>query len=303
MKRLFILATAAIVALASCAKTEVVYTEAPAEIGFKAFTGAMTKAPVTDATFPTEQTMIVYGWNNADKAEYFPATTFTHNGVNWAATPAQYYPSNGALDFVAFTQAPTAAANTSYTLTLADNTDTQHDLMASQYVAGKTKASNVVTLPFHHTLALIQVNFKCTGTNVQINSVQLTGTKQAGEVAVTYAATTDGTAPTVGTWAPSGDAKSLTKTGAETITAGAAEFVTYANFLAVPEDGADKALNINYTLNGNNFTHPIDIDAISAHEWAPGTKYVFDVTIGLTEVLFSATVVDWTPASVPAQSI
>lgn len=303
MKRLFILATAAIVALASCAKTEVVYTDAPAEIGFKAFTSAMTKAPVTDATFPI-QPMTVYGWNNDGKVEYFPATTFTHNGVNWAATPAQYYPSNGALDFVAFTQAPeTGATNTSYDLRLADNTTNQHDLMASQYVAGKTKASGVVQLPFHHTLALIQVNFKCTGTNVQINSVQLTGTKQAGGVTVTYAATTDGTAPTVGTWAPSGEAKSLTKTGAETITAGAAEFVTYANFLAVPENGDDKALNINYTLNGNNFTHPIDIDAINAHEWAPGTKYVFDVTIGLTEVLFSATVEAWTPASVPAQQI
>ena len=44
MKRLFILASAAIVALAACTKTEVVYTEAPAEIGVQTYAGAMTKA-------------------------------------------------------------------------------------------------------------------------------------------------------------------------------------------------------------------------------------------------------------------
>ena len=44
MKRFFILASAAIVALASCAKTEVVYKDAPEEIAFKQITGVMTKS-------------------------------------------------------------------------------------------------------------------------------------------------------------------------------------------------------------------------------------------------------------------
>lgn len=44
MKRFFILASAAIVALASCAKTEVVYKDAPEQIAFKQITGPMTKA-------------------------------------------------------------------------------------------------------------------------------------------------------------------------------------------------------------------------------------------------------------------
>ena len=43
MKRLFLLATAAIVALASCTKTQVVNTEAPEEIAFKQVTNVMTK--------------------------------------------------------------------------------------------------------------------------------------------------------------------------------------------------------------------------------------------------------------------
>ncbi len=294
MKRLFILASAAIVALAACTKTEVVYTEAPAEIGFKAFTGAMTKAPVTDATFPTEQTMFVYGWNNDGKAKYFEPnpTEFAYDNTKaaWDGNTAQYYPATGALDFVAFTQAPSANTDhLTYTLTLADNTGAQHDLMASAYVAGKKKGDGTVTLPFHHTLSLVQVNFKCTGTNVQIKSVALTDTKQAGTATVTYATADDATEPTV-VWAASGEDKTLKNDTGASLTAGAAS-AEYAYFLAVPESTNDKQLTIEYILNGNTFTHPIDID----NAFDPATKYVFDITIGMAEVLFDATVVDWTP--------
>ena len=93
MKRLFILATAAIVALASCAKTEVVYTDAPEEIGFKAVTGAMTKAAILDGTY-TETDMYVYSWKNEDKTEYESVTIFSNGGDgNFKATPSLYYPN------------------------------------------------------------------------------------------------------------------------------------------------------------------------------------------------------------------
>lgn len=56
MKRLVILA-AAIVALASCAKTQVVYNEEPQEIAFKTVSGVMTKGPVTGTTFNQAMTV------------------------------------------------------------------------------------------------------------------------------------------------------------------------------------------------------------------------------------------------------
>ena len=64
MKRLFILASAAIVALAACTKTEVVYTEAPAEIGFKQITDVMTKAVPDGTQLPA--TMGVYAYKGSD---------------------------------------------------------------------------------------------------------------------------------------------------------------------------------------------------------------------------------------------
>ena len=300
MKRFFILATAAIVALASCAKTEVVYNDAPEEISFKALTDVITKAPVTDAVFPTTQTMSVYGWNNADKAQYFDPnpTVFVHNTSAWKGNTSQYYPATGALDFVAFSQTPTTCTdNLSYELTLAENTTAQHDLMASKYVAGKDKNSGTVTLPFHHTLSLVQVNFKCTGTDVQIKSVELTNTMQEGTVEVSYAAATDNTAPTID-WTPTGTATPISCNTPKNLTAGA-DYTLFANFLAVPESTNDKKLNIQYVLNGNTFTHPIDI----TNDFAVATKYVFNITIGMTEVLFDASVVDWTEGPTENPSI
>ena len=302
MKRFFILASAAIVALASCAKTEVVYKDAPEEIAFKAFTGAMTKAPVTDDEFPTTQNMAVYGWNNDGKSKYFePNPTifeYDNSQTAWIGSTSQYYPATGALDFVAFTQAPTSNTDhLAYSLTLADNKTAQHDLMASAYVAGKTKNSGKVTLPFHHTLSLVQVNFKCTGTDVKIKSVELTETMQAGTVAVSYSAATDGTAPAIN-WTPSGSATSISCDTAKDLTAGS-DYVLFAEFLAVPESTNDKKLNIQYVLNGNTFTHPIDI----TNNFAVATKYVFNITIGMTEVLFDASVEDWTLGSTETPSI
>lgn len=303
MKRLFILATAAIVALASCAKTEVVYTDAPEEIGFKAVTGVMTKAAILDGTY-TETSMYVYSWKNEGKTEYESVTTFTNSGDGkFKASPSLYYPNTGALDFVAFTKAPTSnTGNKSYSLTLADNTTTQHDLMASSYVVNKDKAAPTVNLPFYHTLALVSVNFKCTGLGITVKSVSLAGTKQAGDLTVTYSTDDTDTTPTT-SWSPTGEAKTCSATDLDlSVTAGALEFENAANFLVVPEDGTGKTLTVVYEdENGFETTAPINLDDKSANDWSgSGKKYNLDLTVGATEIVFTASVEDWgTGASYP----
>ena len=44
MKKFYVFAAVAIAALASCTKSEVVYNQGQQEIGFRQFTGSMTKA-------------------------------------------------------------------------------------------------------------------------------------------------------------------------------------------------------------------------------------------------------------------
>ena len=305
MKRFFILASAAIVALASCAKTEVVYKDAPQEIAFKALTGVMTKAPVLSTAFPDDQSMTVYAWNHADNAAYF-TQEFAKSEDSWAGTTAQYYPTTGSLNFVAYTTndvvTPAVTDYETYTYTLADNTTVQHDLMVSEYVHDQASTSTAVGMKFNHALALLEVNFMCTGTAVTVNSVTITGTKQEGVVVVTYEVdeATGNVAPIIGTWdVTEDDDVPMTETHDATLTAGA-EAENFAHFLVVPEDGDEKDLTVAYTLNGNPFTHTIDLGEIDdATAWETGKKYVYNVTIGLDEIRLSPSVEPWAAGATP----
>ena len=87
MKKFFFCAAAAIVALASCSKTQVVYNDAPQEIGFKAVTGVMTKT----TTFADDRALGVFanltGDDNADGDVYFGNTSFAKgDGDTWTAS-------------------------------------------------------------------------------------------------------------------------------------------------------------------------------------------------------------------------
>ena len=99
MKRFFICAAAAIVALASCSKTEVVNTSAPEEIGFKAVTGAVTKVAGQQSGTLTGD-MGVYAFiNGTADTEYFTNIKFTGTDT-W--TGGQYWPLQSSLNFVIY---------------------------------------------------------------------------------------------------------------------------------------------------------------------------------------------------------
>ena len=76
MKKFFFCAAAAIVALASCSKTQVVYNDAPQEIGFKAVTGAITKAVQPTENEGFNQDMGVIAYNTVGLSEYFTNAQF-----------------------------------------------------------------------------------------------------------------------------------------------------------------------------------------------------------------------------------
>ena len=103
MKRFFILASAAIVALASCAKTEVVYKDAPEKITFKQVTDVMTKA----TNLSDQLTLGVFA-NEEDGDVYFGNTAFTYSEGTWGNNSA-YWPYEGNLVFTVYAPAGTAA--------------------------------------------------------------------------------------------------------------------------------------------------------------------------------------------------
>ena len=142
MKKFFFCAAAAIVALASCSKTQIVYNDAPEEISFKAVTGAITKAvqPTENEGFNQDMGVIAYQSGLTDV--YFTNAQFEKRTVNttitWNGTTSQYWPIDSSLDFFVYSpyqESGVTPTNTAGSKTLQvvveDNSTAQDDYLYS----------------------------------------------------------------------------------------------------------------------------------------------------------------------------
>ena len=312
MKRFFICAAAAIVALASCSKTEVVNTSAPEEIGFKAVTGVMTKAGV-QTTNEFDQTIGVLAYNTTDLTEYFENAQFekttvvvttedpetgdplTESVTTWNGTTAKYWPIDSELDFVVYSPyqandvAVTNTANSKkLEVTVATNATTsleaQTDYMyGAEYYANHDKTEASVPVNFKHALSLITVNF--TGNaNVKIVSAVLDDTAQDGTYTVQYFPVVD---PAI-TWEPGNADNDLTLK--PTAATALSDDAITTEYMVVPT--AASSITITYNIGGmtgGNLTKEIDL----TETWTAGTHYTYNVNIGANEIKFSTSVTDW----------
>lgn len=299
MKRLFILASAAIVALASCSKTQVVYNDAPEEIGFKTYAGAMTKA------LDEHRTMGVFARPTAgyDVVNYFTNALF-QEGTPWTGNPSQYWPlGNAALDFVFYaphtdSNGPTwtydAADNNKLTIAV-DNSTTQINWLYGSKMETGSKL-NPVASPnpvMKHLLAKITINL--TGT-IQLKDVAFTDTKQTETATVSY---TGGTSSVE--WSDTGteviwnkdkatykDREGNNVTFPATLNANA---IT-TSFYVIPSRQTTIALN--YAVGG---VSAVDHAVTLSGNWEAGKHYTYNVHAEPGEITFSPTVEIWDPQS------
>ena len=286
MKRLFILASAAIVALAACTKTEVVYTEAPAEIGFKQITDVMTKAVPDGTQLPA--TMGVYAYKGSDA--YFSNISYSDKTTYWGATDDNekaYWPlDNSDLTFTVYAPHNANAQFATNVLTIPNVTNATDVLYGKTQPTGNktTNATTPVDVELGHAFAQVLVVFKAAA-NVELNSVTFNDVVQGGTCNVTYPGATVA-------W------DALTAAAPVELLASAnLELTSDAEypFLAVPATlTADHELTFEYTLSGSpKQSHTITKTQLSTAEWVEGKRYVYNITIGATEIQFNPRVEAW----------
>lgn len=316
MKRLFILATAAIVALASCSKTQVVYNDAPEEIGFKTYAGAMTKAEktLTAAGYssmgvfanhtPAHTSYTVPAGVNAYDS-YFSNVKFVEKTGYWGGATAQYWPITGELDFVAYAphdETEPTIVNRTYsssenTLTISvDNSDIANQvdwLYIDQMLAHESKNDEAMSINFRHALAMITVNVSTDLVGLKVSALTVKDTEQIETLTMDYAETKDSDYV-------DGDSNlSWTETADNTVDMQ----VLAAPFIASDSDKEDSgyclvipsaqtSITLTYTLPNSDhqmeYTH-----TLPASNWVSGYHYTYDFTIGINEIKFTPTVTDW----------
>ena len=328
MKKFFFCAAAAIVALASCSKTQVVYNDAPQEIGFKAVTGAITKAVQSGKLTGN---MGVFAFVNKDKNPYFSNVLFSGTEV-W--TGGQYWPLQSSLDFVVY--APHGNVDNGYkasyagkVLTVAncDNTlnvtegvaadikDQTDYLYGAEYYDGadtKDEDGNITTTvttgyksgpvatSLKHALAKITINF--TGSNVTVNSVSLAAPHMKGTYTVDYS---NPASPVIKwtsseAWSKDDDnLLQLTQTGgvlAEAVEDGSGNVITpaktaTASIMVVPATASN--IIVEYTI-AESLTSLFATANLAEATWDPGTHYVYNISINPNAIEFSKpTIAGW----------
>lgn len=307
MKKFYVFAAVAIAALASCTKSEVVYNQGQQEIGFRQFTGSMTKA--NEALSGYASTMGVFAYHNGSTAYInngsFKETTTTGT---WGGDPTKYYwPLQGTLDFTVY--APHQATGVDYVLndkklkvTIADNSGEQIDyLYGKMWYNEKTKATSPVPVVLKHALSWVTINVGASEDGIfTVSSVLLEDTYQAGSYEVSYT-TADNHTSTVSTSGFPVDMEFVSPSPWEpttTLTAcSASKFVVPSN---------QTSILITYKMKGSEaeLTASIDLSTGStAPTWDTGKHYTYNITLKADEILFSPEVEDWTPVSEQAQTI
>ena len=284
MKKLFIIAAAACVTLASCVKNEPVQTpEFGDEISFE----SPILAPNTKVAEMTEfegKSFDVWAhftqnaWDASTTIEgatlYIDGVEMSDQGSSWYnTTNKSYWPKNGKLHFSAVypanlsnvSIAATGVTISSYTVST--NVGDQEDLLISKRIYDAVKTGDpVASVPLVFDHALSAINFKAkaaAGTPITINSITISGVKGSGRFDQSLAPEKDSNwanEKTFANWTPSGDNVSYTAfTGALALTespvfvsTGTDNRGNQADLILMPQDleTTGQTVTVTYTLDG-----------------------------------------------------
>ena len=276
MKRFFILASAAIVALASCAKTEVVYNDAPEQIAFKQITGAMTKATTT----PLEGGHLGV-FAEMDGEVYFGNTYFGWVGSSYANS-GKYWPYDGDLDFTVYYPYVDGAEYAGNVLTIPGVIADEALYYGSQRYVDTEKGTGTVSVVLQHVSAMIQVQDGITGDLYTLKSVVLADAPTSGDVTVTYDA--NGLNPAVAT--KTGFTKS-SKTCIETEVVDETPTLKYSDVYVLPNQQTKFTVTFVQKAGGAEYVKDVPLSTT----WDANKKYIYTLGVaGADHIYFTASV-------------
>ncbi len=313
MKKIFLLAAAAI-AMVGCAQNEEVYTaDAQQEIALSTVTANSTRAAGEQSgALASTHELYISSWytgtvSGADN--YFTDVLFATTGTSWTGTTPQYYPLSGDLDFYAIAGESLATATRDWTLSATDRkltmtgvtVDGTDDIVYGELESVDCPQIADQTLPLYHALSALEfkfVNKQDRLTEITINDITVTA-NMSGNVVVDYNATDYLSAVVWSNQAT--NTVSVDHAADLTLTTGAnGDFnvATDLGHLVVP--GKRGYVVLTYTVKGPDSTtgaqstHKVYLnDDTESLTWLPGTKYIYTITIDAHEITFATDVQDW----------
>ena len=315
----------AVAALASCTKTDNVYTEDNAEIKIKPATALATKAnhlaAIDGTEYPVEENFDVYAyWADQPAGSDFtegttyigiegPAEEFTNKGNYWGGVTTYFWPKNGSLRFAAYSPSNVNMAHDlatdTYTVaeyTQPSNTAETWDLLVaptSKSYTAMTAAENV-SVVFEHALSWITVKVVAKDTDAaKAFDIKKVTINDVNSVADLNAAMADGIQ--VEEWSNHNTPVAyVVFDGSQAVTETATVIETTKDgTVIIPQPTT--TITVDYTQNALEGTPALDNQHVEADlvldaansPWEPGKHYIYTIVFGLDEILINPDVVDW----------
>lgn len=314
MKKFFY-STLAVLAFVGCGKIETpsvdIRSNQPAEISFASQATFGTKAVVSGTALPDGATFSVFAdfKNGGTLAEenYLNNAEYGSNGAP-SGTDKYYWPVSDqtvTLDFYAIYPYSASYSRTSSSVSVAVdcqkvNADCVDVMLATATGEEYDEADGKNDLQFEHQLSYVSFKAKKQDlagfTEVKLTALTVTVPYSKGTIAFVSNESATLTETTGSTYTYTVNASTLELS---------TDLADCGYFLAIPQDitvdGAKAKITYTYKdIKGKEHTNTVDNISLQSKDqnkwsaWAPSTHYIYDITIGLKEILFSVTVKDWT---------
>lgn len=318
MKKLFILAAAACVTLASCVKNEPVQTSGLGEaISFEdPIVSLNTKAGVAEvpASFLANRDFAVWAhhttaeWDasNIAKTVWMNKVTITKIGEQWKNATSYYWPKEGYLHFSAYSPASVSASIDATGITFENyvvgQQAAQVDLLVSDRVTAKK--SGVVPVVFNHILSAVNFIVKTTalnGPDFTLTGITVTGIKSKGtfnqglttaqnsQLAVAEENDDRWSGQDVATSYPLTITQFEIDNTGKYAHNGAAETSNEASLILLPQSLENAKVVVNYTMEGVAQESTFNITG----KWLRGYRYNYTIGFGADEITFTPTADTW----------
>lgn len=328
MKKLFIIAAAACVTLASCVKNEPVQTpDLGEQITFETpVLSPNTKAGVAEVptTFLDDRDFGVWAhhttaeWDAGKIAstKWMDNVTITKIGTEWKNATSYYWPKEGYLHFSAYSPSSANATISAAGISIDDYTvgaqNSQVDLMVSDRVTGKK--SGVVPVVFNHILSAVNFTVKATsatGPDFVLTGITVKNIKSVGDFAqgLTTAANsqmgaaeaednkwTNQASPIDYVVAVDASGIVLT-TDAKYVHNGTTATTNEATLILLPQTLESATVEVAYTMEEVPQKTTFNITG----EWLRGYRYSYAISFGAEEITFTPSATAWSP-DVPGQA-